>query len=131
MVATAVLVGAIAVVSGYVGPTLVGIVSSYPVIMTVVTTFTHHRWGVDAVLALLRGIMLSLIGFVVFFWTVAVLATPIGLVLAYVVASIAGVAFSTALLWGSRWSARCRPGHSGLNGRRISCAGRPASKGRR
>jgi hypothetical protein len=106
MVATAVLVGAIAVVSGYVGPTLVGIVSSYPVIMTVVTTFTHHRWGVDAVLALLRGIMLSLIGFVVFFWLVAMLAAPIGLVLAYVVASVAGVAFSTALLWGSRWSAR-------------------------
>jgi hypothetical protein len=48
MLATAILVGFIALSSDYLGPTLLGIVSSYPVIITVVATFTHSRWGVTA-----------------------------------------------------------------------------------
>ena len=46
------------------GPQLSGIVASYPVIVTVVGSFTHHQWGRDAVLRILRGMSLSLIGFV-------------------------------------------------------------------
>ena len=41
--------------------------STFPVILTVVGAFTHHQAGLDAVLRLLRGISLSLIGFCAFF----------------------------------------------------------------
>ena len=52
------------------GPQLSGIMSTYPVIVTVVGTFTHHRWGREAVWRMLRGITASLVGFVAFFLVV-------------------------------------------------------------
>ena len=57
------------------GPQLSGIMSTYPVIVTVVGTFTHHRWGREAVWRMLRGITASLVGFVAFFLVVG-LALP-------------------------------------------------------
>lgn len=98
MAATALLVGCIAAAANRVGPTLLGIVSSFPVIMTVITTFTHQRWGIDAATAMLRGIMLSLLGFVAFFSVVSVFASSLGLVPAYVAASLAGACVSVALV---------------------------------
>ena len=57
------------------GPQLSGIMSTYPVIVTVVGTFTHHRWGREAVWRMLRGLTVSLFAFVVFFLIVG-LALP-------------------------------------------------------
>jgi hypothetical protein len=87
MIATACLVAVIAASADYIGPTLSGIVSSYPVILTVVAVFTHKRWGADAAVALTRGVMLSLLGFVIFFWTIAFFVERIGLVPAYAAAA--------------------------------------------
>lgn len=98
MVATAALVGCITIAANYVGPTLLGVVSSFPVIMTVVTTFSHHRWGTEAAMALLRGIMLSLVGFIMFFWIVAMLAGQLGVAGVFVVATVCGAAFNAVLL---------------------------------
>ena len=106
MVATAALVGSIAVSANNLGPTLVGVASSYPVILTVVITFTHDRWGRDAAMAMLRGVMLSLIGFVVFFWVVTELVGQRGLVPSYLAAVAAGLTVSGALLAFNRWQSR-------------------------
>ena len=62
------------------GPRLSGIFSSYPVILTVVGTFTHHRWGSEAVWRMLRGITVSLFSFVVFFLVVGLSLPAVGLV---------------------------------------------------
>ena len=106
MLATAALVGCIALSSDYLGPTRSGIASSYPVILTVVVTFTHKRWGRDAATAMLRGVMLSLIGFVAFFWVVSTFAAALGLVQAYLLAAAAGVGFSAMLLALNSWRRR-------------------------
>jgi hypothetical protein len=85
------------------GPQRSGILASYPVILTVIGAFTHHQWGRDAALRVLRGITLSLLGFVVFFVIVGYALPVIGLVAAFVCAAIAAVAVSAALLVFNRW----------------------------
>src|SRR5690606_20052622 len=89
MLATAVLVLGIAITAEIAGPGLSGIVSSYPVIATVVGAFTHHRYGAAAVTRLFRGLLLSLSGFVVFFLVVSHSLSSYGLVASYAMAAVA------------------------------------------
>jgi hypothetical protein len=98
MLATAVLVGFITLSADRLGPTLSGVASSYPVILTVVGSFTLSRWGYDAMLALLRSVQLSLLGFVTFFTVVATFVQDIGLLPAYAAATIAGLCVNGSLL---------------------------------
>jgi hypothetical protein len=98
MLAAFVLVVVIALVSDRLSPTASGIVASFPVLLTVIGTFTHHQWGADALRALLRGITQSLLSFVAFFWVVGTGAVGLGLVRAYVVATLAAVAASAAMI---------------------------------
>lgn len=103
MAATGALVGGITIAADFLGPTLLGIVSSFPVIMTVLTTFSHYRWGTDTAMVLLRSVMLSLVGFVGFFLVVSVLAPTLGLVPSFLAATAACVGFSVMLLIYNRW----------------------------
>ena len=115
MLATAVLVGLITISADYLGPTRSGIASSYPVILTVVVTFTHERWGRDAATTMLRGVMLSLIGFVAFFWVVSTFVVQLGLMKTYILASAVGLSFSACLLVLNGWRARrTRPNHGAV-----------------
>lgn len=98
MLATFLLVAAIMLSADKLGPQLSGIVASYPVIMTVVGTFTHHQWGRDAVLRIHRGMSLSLLTFVVFFLIVGYALPVIGLVASFATATVAALATSAALI---------------------------------
>jgi hypothetical protein len=98
MLVSAVLVCVIALVSDQLGATASGIVATFPVLLTVIGTFTHHQWGSDAHVGLLRGITLSLLSFVLFFWVVGMLALPQGLVVAYALATVAAVCLSASLM---------------------------------
>lgn len=109
MGATAAVVGAIALTSDVLGPTLSGIASSYPVILTVVGVFTHAQGGRHAITALVRSLMLSLIGFTAFFWLVAELAPLWGRELAYIAATIGGLSYNSSLLMFNRWRAKAAP----------------------
>jgi hypothetical protein len=68
------------------------------VLLTVIGTFTHHQWGSDALLALLRGITRSLLSFVMFFWVVGTFAEPLGLVVTYALATVAALCISGVLI---------------------------------
>ena len=98
MLASAVMVTAIALVSDRLGATASGIAASFPVLLTVIGTFTFHQWGSDALLALLRGITRSLLSFVMFFWVVATFVEPLGLVTSYAAAAITALCVSGALI---------------------------------
>ena len=98
MLASAVLVTIIALLSDRLGATASGIVASFPVLLTVIGSFTHHQWGSDALLALLRGVTLSLQSFVMFFWVVATFVEPLGLVKSYALATVAALCVSAALI---------------------------------
>jgi hypothetical protein len=103
MTATFVLVAGIMISTEFLGPQLSGVVASYPVILTVVGSFTHHQLGRDAILRVLRGIALSLIGFAIFFCVVGTLTPSLGLVTAFAIAAAASISFSGSLiLWSQR-----------------------------
>jgi hypothetical protein len=74
------------------GPQLSGIVSTYPSMVTVVSAFTHHQWGLDAVRRVLRGMTLSLLVFVGFFLVVGLSLPGNGLAPSFVLASVLGLA---------------------------------------
>ena len=61
MGATGALVTVLILAADALGPQLSGIVSTYPVILTVVGTFTHHRWGREAAWRVMRGLTVSLV----------------------------------------------------------------------
>jgi hypothetical protein len=105
MVATGVLVTILMLLADAMGPQLSGIVSTYPVILTVIGCFTHHRWGREAVWRVLRGLAASLVAFVAFFLVVGLMLPAAGLVGSYVLASLAALATTSGLLISSRMRA--------------------------
>jgi hypothetical protein len=84
------------------GPQLSGIVSTYPVILTVIGAFTHHQWGRDAVRRVLRGLAVSLLSFVAFFLVVGLTLHEVGVEGSFALASVPAVAISGLLLRLSR-----------------------------
>ena len=98
MLSTAVLVAIITVSADYLGPELSGVVATYPVILSVISAFTHSQWGWASVAQLARGVSLSLLSFVVFFLVVGLSAEALGLIWAFVLASAATTIISAALV---------------------------------
>lgn len=102
MLGTAMLVAFITLSADHLGPELSGIVASYPVILTIVATFTHAQWGWRAGVQLARGVSLSLLSFVAFFLVVGSTAESIGLVWSFVLATIAALVISSLLIFFSQ-----------------------------
>lgn len=98
MLATGSLVATIVIAADALGPQLSGILGTYPVILTVVCSFTHHSWGADAVLRLVRGVTLSLFSFVVFFLIVGTSLPMIGLAWSYAAAIVVAVSMTGCML---------------------------------
>jgi hypothetical protein len=98
MLSTFVLVGAILLTANLLGPRLSGIVSTYPTMVTVISAFTHHQWGRDAVRRILRGLALSLLVFVFFFLVVGMSMPTLGLVASFTIAAALVLAIHTVLL---------------------------------
>lgn len=84
------------------GGQLSGIFATFPVILTVIGTFTHHQSGRDAVRRILRGLALSLMSFTMFFFVVGMTLPRVGLAFAYALAAATAIAMSAALIAVSR-----------------------------
>ena len=112
MLATAALVAVITLFADVLGPQFSGVAATFPVILTVVGAFTHHRWGLAAVTELARGITLSLLSFVAFFLVVGSSVAERGLVTSYALAAAAALAMSAGMIAVNRWRLRetRRPG---------------------
>ncbi|KAB2912425.1 MAG: hypothetical protein F9K29_19355 [Hyphomicrobiaceae bacterium] len=98
MLATLLLVAVIMLSADALGPRLSGVVSTYPVILTVIGAFTHHQWGRDAVRRVLRGLTLSLLGFVAFFLVLGSVLPALGLLASFLLATATGLSISAALI---------------------------------
>ena len=98
MLATLVLIGVISLSADLLGPQLSGVVTTFPVIVSVIGAFTHRQWGRDAVRHMLRGLAVSLLAFVVFFLVVGLALPIVGLVPAYAFAVAAALPVSAVLL---------------------------------
>jgi hypothetical protein len=66
------LVLSLTAVSGWLGPQLSGLLAPFPIIATVLATFTHAQRGSDELLRLLRGLMSGFGAFALFCFTLAV-----------------------------------------------------------
>jgi hypothetical protein len=65
------LVLALTAVSGWLGPQLSGLLAPFPIITTVLATFTHAQRGNDELLRLLRGLVGGFGAFALFCFTLA------------------------------------------------------------
>jgi len=98
MLSTFALVAVILVAADLLGPRLSGMVSTYPVMVSVICAFTHHQLGSDTVRRLLRGLALSLLVFVVFFMVVGLGMPTLGLGASFLAASALMLATHAVLL---------------------------------
>ena len=81
-----------------IGPTLSGLVATFPVFVIVLVVFAHRHEGANAAHGLMRGLMLGLFGFAGFFAAVSLLVVRLELPLVFAIAlgvnlAIHGAAF--------------------------------------
>ena len=104
--ATALLVLVLTGLASALGPTVTGVLSAFPVALTVVCGFALVAGGHPAVVALLRGIVPGLDGFALFLFVAAVTLDRLPAGVAFGLALLAAVAVATVLLLRGRSSAR-------------------------
>jgi hypothetical protein len=102
MLAVAALTLAITIAAARLGPMPTGVVGTYPVAITVVITFTHSQFGRNAVLAMLRGSVLSWISFASCFLAIGLSLEAVGTAVAIDLGALAAVATSLLVLWMGR-----------------------------
>jgi hypothetical protein len=87
------LVLALTAAAGWLGSRLSGLLAPFPVIASVLATFTHAQHGADEFLRLARGLIAGFFAFALFCFTLAVSLRALGIAAAFVLAS--GVALVT------------------------------------
>jgi hypothetical protein len=86
-VCAAALVLTLTAIAGWLGPQLSGLLAPFPIIATVLATFTHAQRGSDELLRLLRGLVSGFGAFALFCFTLAVSLRTLGTAGAFVLAS--------------------------------------------
>jgi hypothetical protein len=99
MLVAAALTVSITAAAEQLGPVFSGIVGTFPVVTTVVVTFTHHQWGRDAAIAMLRGSVLSWIALVSCFLATGLVIKPFGLAASLGLGALAAVGTTILVLW--------------------------------
>jgi hypothetical protein len=98
-VVATVLVLAISGAAPIVGGHAAGILATFPVYVSVLTTFAHRLGGASQARAVLRGLVLGLPGFATFFLVVAAFVVPWGVWPAFALALGAAVVLNVAILF--------------------------------
>ena len=81
------LVLSLTAVAGWLGPQLSGLLAPFPIIATVLATFTHAQRGTDELLRLLRGLVSGFGAFALFCFTLAVSLRTLDTAAAFALAS--------------------------------------------
>ena len=97
-IATALLVLLVTGLAASLGPALTGMLTPFPIALSVVCAFTTAQAGHAGVLALLRGVVPGLDGFALFCFLVAVTIDNLGGVAAFGLATAAAVLFAIVLV---------------------------------
>jgi hypothetical protein len=109
MAATFVLVAGIITGADLLGPQRSGILASFPVIVTVIGSFTQAQSGSDAVLRVFRGVSLSLLSFAAFFLVLGHALPVLQMPVAFALSAATALSISAALVFWNRWSAPRAP----------------------
>ena len=92
------LVLALTAASGWLGSRLSGLLAPFPVIASVLATFTHAQRGADELLRLARGLIAGFFAFALFCFTLAVSLRALGIAAAFVLAGGVAVLIQGLLL---------------------------------
>ncbi len=98
MVTVVALILALTTVAPLLGPRLTGLVATFPVYVSVMTTFTQRQAGLPAAVDLLRGLLVGLYGTAAFFAVLVVGLVPAGIALAFGAALLAALAIQALAL---------------------------------
>jgi hypothetical protein len=105
MIAAGALTLAITAAAERLGPVFSGIIGTYPVVTTVVTTFTHHQMGREAAVTMMRGSVLSWLSFVSCFLVVGLTLKSHGLAASLGLGALAALVTTILVLWIDRLAA--------------------------
>jgi hypothetical protein len=81
------------------GPTLAGLLATFPLYASILTIFAHHQQGSIAAAGVLRGLLLGLYAFASFFFVLALLLTWDGIPPAFLVAILVALLVEGGTLW--------------------------------
>jgi len=98
------LVLTLTAVSGWLGPQLSGLLAPFPIIATVLATFTHAQRGSDELLALLRGLVSGFGAFALFCFTLAASLHRLDTAAAFALATALALLTQGVVLVLMRWS---------------------------
>jgi hypothetical protein len=88
--------------AGALGPRLSGLLSTFPIITSVLATFTHAQRGVDDTHRLLRGFVLGFVGYALFVFVLSVSIRDLGIGPAFALATAVAVLTQATLLIAQR-----------------------------
>jgi hypothetical protein len=104
------LVLALTALAGWLGPQLSGLLAPFPIIATVLATFTHAQRGRGELLLMQRGMVSGFGAFALFFFTLAVTLRHISTLAAFALATAIAVgAQALVLLATTRAAAPAEP----------------------
>jgi hypothetical protein len=92
------LVLALTAVAGWLGPQLSGLLAPFPIIASVLATFTHTQRGVDETLRVLRGLLSGFVAFALFCFTLALSLPAIDTAGAFALATAVALAAQSVML---------------------------------
>jgi hypothetical protein len=92
------LVLALTAVAGWLGPRLSGLLAPFPIIATVLATFTHAQRGTDELLRLLRGLLSGFGAFALFCFALAISLRRVDTAAAFALASAVALLTQGAML---------------------------------
>ncbi|MGD0454037.1 MAG: hypothetical protein ABSB69_10610 [Solirubrobacteraceae bacterium] len=103
------LVLCLTAVAGWLGPQLSGLLAPFPIIATVLATFTHAQRGTDELLRLLRGLVSGFGAFALFCFTLAVSLHRLDTAAAFALATTLALLTQTVVLVLVRREPAARP----------------------
>lgn len=93
-----VMVLALTAIAGWLGPQLSGLLAPFPIIASVLATFTHTQRGAQELRRLLRGLLSGFGAFALFCFALALALAPLGTAAAFALATAAAVLLQSVLL---------------------------------
>ncbi len=100
------LVLALTTASGWLGPQLSGLLAPFPVITTVLATFTHTQRGAGEAVKLLRGMLSGFVAFALFCFTLTISLRASGVATAFALATAVALAGQAAMISRARRARR-------------------------
>lgn len=91
------LVLSLTAIAGWLGPRLSGLLAPFPIIATVLATFTHAQRGRDELARMMRGMLSGFTAFALFFFTLALALRHLGTAASFALATALAVTVQLAL----------------------------------